>query len=152
MIGHSLVLGLMLLPQQPASEHPWTFSQTFSGSANESGVIVKSDSGLGYGLNRFFTIYGGVPFYFVHGSSTTTSSSTVSTAGLGNIYGGLRLSAGNAALGYSSNVTVAAPTGDEDRGREPRQAETGDGGRRRARRFETSIRGQYRDDRRRRDR
>jgi len=120
MIGHFL-FALLLLPPQSASdnsEHHWTFSQTVSGSANETGTIVKSDTGLGYGIHRFVTLYGGVPFYFVHGDSTTTSttSSTVSTAGLGNIYGGIRVSGGNAAFGYSSNVTVAAPTGDEDRG------------------------------------
>jgi len=120
MIGHSFLFALLLLPQQAASDGPerhWTFSQTFSGSANETGTIVKSDTGLGYGVHRFVTLYGGVPFYFVHGSSTATSTAgPVSDAGLGNIYGGLRLSAGNAVLGYSSNVTVAAPTGDEDRG------------------------------------
>jgi hypothetical protein len=119
----SVAFAFLLLAQQPSSENQWTFSQSVQGSVNESGVIVKSDSSIGRSFNRFFQAYAGVPFYFVHGSSTTTTSTTAtptpgaaSDAGLGNVYGGLRLSLGKSVLGYSSNVSVAAPTGNEDRG------------------------------------
>ena len=124
MIGHSFLFALLLLPQQAPSDGPErqrTFSEPISGSANETGTIIKSDTRLGYGVHRFGTLYGGVPLYLVHGSSAATSAagSTVSDAGLGNIYGGLRLSAGNAALGYSSNVSVAPPTGGFSTGKVP---------------------------------
>jgi hypothetical protein len=118
----TVLFAFLLLAQQPSSassENQWTFTQSVQGSVNESGVIVKSDSSIGRNLNRFFTAYAGVPLYFVHGSSTTATTSTVpaaSDAGLGNVYGGLRLSLGKSVLGYSSNVSVAAPTGNEDRG------------------------------------
>jgi hypothetical protein len=122
-MGHSLLLALMLLaqqPQQPADEGQWTFSENVTGSANQDGVIVKSDTGVGYELNRFLTAYGGVPVYFVHNTSSTTATppttDAVSTAGLGNIYGGMRFGLGGDALRYSSSVTVAAPTGDQNLG------------------------------------
>lgn len=115
-----LIVGLAL-PLE-AQDERWYFSGSFNGSSNSSGLVTKLDPLLGYNINKNFSTYGGLPFYFVNLKSTTTTPlpTTVSNngfmTGLGNAFAGLRASVDSEALNFSSNLEVTAPTGDESRG------------------------------------
>src|SRR5262245_35961493 len=66
--------------------------ETFQGTTNSEGSILRLDSTLGYDFNRHFGVLAGLPLYIAHVSSsstttgttpgTTTSSST--NTGVGN--------------------------------------------------------------------
>jgi len=114
-----LILGLAM-PTEAQEDRGWSFAGSLSGSANSTGVVTKLDPVLGYSFNKHFSMYGGVPFYFVNSSSTTTSTGTPtsgeSTRGIGNTFAGLRAAIDTDAVNYSSNLEFTAPTGDESKG------------------------------------
>jgi hypothetical protein len=97
--------------------------ETFQGTVNSQSGVMKLDSTVGYDLNKHFGLFGGVPVYFAHVSSitttvgtTTTTSPASTTTGMGNAYAGLALRAPNSNLDYASTITVGAPTGSKDKG------------------------------------
>jgi hypothetical protein len=58
----------------------------------------------------------GLPVYFVHNSSSTTTTSATSVNGIGDFFAGLRLSFPNPVVNYRMALTGAAPTGDNSKG------------------------------------
>ncbi len=92
-------------------EKGFTFYETFQGSSNTLGQVTKLDTTVGYNLNRYFGVDAGIPVYFVH-SSTTSSTAGASSNGIGNAYVDLRLTVNNPAVNFASTLTGTAPTGD----------------------------------------
>jgi hypothetical protein len=90
----------------------------FGGSFNSSGHVLKLGTSAGYNFSRHIGVDLGVPFYFVGGSSTssTGTKTTFSGSGIGAPYTDVRLMFKNSALDYSSSVTVYLPAGDKDTG------------------------------------
>jgi hypothetical protein len=95
-------------------EQRWSLYESFQGSSNTDGQVMKLDSTVTYKVNRHFDAAAGVPLYFVNGSSTSAGTSAF-ISGIGNAYVDLRLKASGAAT-FTSTVRAAAPTGDKDKG------------------------------------
>jgi hypothetical protein len=92
----------------------WSFSQRFQGSSNAAGAVLKTNSTAIYSFNTHITAYGGFPVYFVKTASSGTSQFV---NGLGNVFSGLVVTAGNSnSIYYSSNVLSTLPTGDAAHG------------------------------------
>lgn len=98
-----------------AQDRGFTSYAQFQGSSNSLGQVMVLDPSVGYRFNRYVGVETGLPLYFVHGSQTTDGSS-MSGAGLGNLYLRLRFSAENPVLNFYSAVTGTAPTGDSSKG------------------------------------
>jgi hypothetical protein len=97
----------------------FTEFETFQGTINSEGSILRLDSTLGYDFNRHFGVLAGLPIYFAHVSSNSTTTGTTPTGttssytntGVGNAYLGFVVRLPNPTLDYSTAVTVGAPTG-----------------------------------------
>jgi len=117
-----LMLGLALPGYAQDPDSGWTFSGNFSGSANSSGVVTKLEPVLNYSFNKYVSVYGGIPFYFVNGSPTNTqtrlnaSLNPAGASGLGNVFFGADAGTDNDALNFGSTLEFTAPTGSESRG------------------------------------
>jgi len=97
-------------------EKGFTYYETFQGSTNELGQVMKLDTTVGYQFTRHFGVDFGVPFYFVSPSSTETSSGGASHNGIGDAYAEIRATFNNPLVNYATVLTGAAPTGDTKTG------------------------------------
>ena|SRR5438105_4971463 len=100
--------------QSQPNQKGWTSYVLFQGSSNSLGQVMDLDTSVGYNFGSHFGIDGGVPIYFVQGTSATGTS--ISNNGLGNIYGDIRLKFPNPLLNYNTILTGYAPTGDSSLG------------------------------------
>ncbi len=91
-------------------------SETFQGSSNTIGTILKLDTMVGFKFSRHFETDAGIPVYFVRASSDAVAAGATSGNGIGNAYLRLRFIADNSKATFISSLTGAAPTGDADRG------------------------------------
>lgn len=120
--GRTLFVTILLAVPAPAvygaeqigDDRGWSFSQRFQGSSNSAGVVLKTNSTVTYRFNRHVEAYAGIPVYFAREAST--SGGTKFMNGIGNVYSGLLVTAGNSAIQYSSDLVATAPTGDRTRG------------------------------------
>src|SRR5579872_3366683 len=95
----------------------FTFTERFQSSINTLGSVNDLDSNIGYNFNSHVSVDGGLPVYFVRPSNSTTSTaSTSSSNGIGNVYGQVRLTFANPLLNVESTLTGTAPTGDQATG------------------------------------
>src|SRR6266403_1112310 len=95
-LGLVFIIVVLALPAFAEDGQGWTFSGSFQGSSNSSGLVLKADPTLGYHFNSHFQTYIGVPFYLVNQSSSTATTTTPLTSGnfkdgIGNAYVGFRL-------------------------------------------------------------
>ncbi len=102
--------------QAADSENGFVLTETFQGSSNTVGTILKLDTMTGYKFNRHFELDAGVPFYFVSASPEATAAGATSGNGIGNAYLRLKFGASNSTATFISSLTGAAPTGDANRG------------------------------------
>src|SRR5919204_977927 len=100
-------------PPSDAQNKGFTSYVQFQGSSNSLGQIMDLDTRVGYNFSQHFGVDGGVPIYFVRG---TTSTGDYSTNGLGNLYGDLRVTYKNPIVNYSTVLTGYAPTADTKHG------------------------------------
>jgi hypothetical protein len=85
----------------------------FTGSSNSTGRVFELNSSVGYNFSGHFGVDVGVPFYFVQASA---SSGGTNTSGLGNVFVDGRLRFPNPVVNFASVLTLAAPTGDANKG------------------------------------
>jgi hypothetical protein len=91
--------------------------ERFLGSSNSLANVFRLDTTVGYSFNKYFSIDGGLPVFFVRPSQTVTGATgAVSNNGIGNVYAEFRFALPNPALNYSSVVTGTAPTGNKNSG------------------------------------
>jgi hypothetical protein len=96
-------------------ERGWSASQQFQGTSNAAGVVLKTSSTAVYSFNQHIDAYTGIPVYFAR--ATSSSGKTQFVNGIGNVYSGLLVTAGDpAAIHYSSDLVFTVPTGDPKRG------------------------------------
>ena len=95
-------------------ESRWSIYESFHGSTNSAGQVFKMDTGVAFDLNDHVGIGGGIPFYFVRGSSNSTTA-TGMQRGIGNAYVDLQFKATGPAT-FTSTITGTVPTGDKDKG------------------------------------
>jgi hypothetical protein len=114
----ALLLVPALLQDAAASDDArgWSFSQRFQGTSNSAGVVLKTNSTLGYTFNEHVKAYAGLPAYFTRESSSGSSGSTTFVNGIGNAFTGFLVSGSHSAIDYTSDLLLTAPTGDRDRG------------------------------------
>jgi hypothetical protein len=98
--------------------HGLTLYTRTQGSRNQSGMVTKLDTNIGYNFSPHFGADFGVPVYFVYPSTGKSASilGTRSRIGLGNVYLDLRYTLTKPVVNFVSYVTVAAPTGDHKEG------------------------------------
>jgi hypothetical protein len=120
-VGLALMLAIPGFGQQKPTdkaneEKGFTFYETFQGSANELGQVMKLDTTVGYDFTKHYGVDFGVPFYFVSPSSTETSSGGTSHNGVGDAYAEIRGTFNNPLVNYATVLTGTAPTGDTTTG------------------------------------
>jgi hypothetical protein len=94
------------------------FNARMVGSASELGTVLRIDPTAGYVINRYFSVEGGVPVFIVRPSeSVQQSTGAGGVNGIGNVFGTVRFTlADEDGTQFLSLLTVAAPTGDANRG------------------------------------
>jgi hypothetical protein len=92
-------------------EYFWT--EEFIGSTNSQGQVMSLDSTVGYLISRHVGVDGGMPVYFVNGTTTSSTGVTtnMSNDGIGDAYLQLRLAFPNPAVNYNMVLTGTVPTG-----------------------------------------
>ncbi len=98
------------LAQTADNDRGFQWYETFQSSFTTLGSVHKLDSAAGYSFNKHFEIDAGVPLYFVHTSSSTTTTGAQSGAGIGDAYLDLVFRVPKT-VSYVSDVRVTAPTG-----------------------------------------
>jgi hypothetical protein len=94
----------------------WQWVEQFAGSANTDGEVMALTSAGGYNFSSHLGLLVGLPVYFVHNSSSTSTTTATSVNGVGDFFAGLRLSFPNPAVNYRMALTGTAPTGDSSNG------------------------------------
>lgn len=103
-------------------DQPKGFSEfeTFQGTLNSDSKLFKIDSTVGWDFNKYFGVFGGVPFYYATTPTSTTTTGTTtggtSNSGIGNVYAGMAFRAPSQKLDYAGALTVSAPTGSTSNG------------------------------------
>jgi len=101
---------------QNADDRGWTGYTSLQGSIQADSSVLKWESSVGYNFNEHFGMDFGVPLYFSHVDSSSTTSSS-SGVGLGDAYINLRAKWLNPKkLNYGTNILIGAPTGNRDKG------------------------------------
>jgi hypothetical protein len=90
-----------------------TLTTSFDGSVAPGSDVYSWTSAAGYIFNRHFSADVGVPILFVHGSTST--GTTTSSSGLGNVFGQLQFVDKNPTVNFGAVATVALPTGDSSK-------------------------------------
>lgn len=110
------------LGQAPAASAPaaseeykgLTLSTAFSGSVAPGSDVYEWTTTSGYTFNKHFSVNLGLPILFVHG--TTSTGTTTSTSGLGNVFGQLQFVDKNPVVNFGAVATLALPTGSSSKG------------------------------------
>lgn len=97
-------------------EKGFVWLETFQGRSDTLGAILKLDSATGYKFGPHFEIDVGVPFYFVHATSSSTASGLSSGNGIGDPHVDLQFTLENDATQFVSSLTGRAPVGDTSKG------------------------------------
>ena len=97
-------------PAKEAQVTGMTLNTAFNGSADSDSSVYDWTTTTGYIFNKHFSANVGVPLMMVRG--TTSTGTTTSNSGLGNIFGQLQFADKNPVLSFGSVATVAFPTGD----------------------------------------
>lgn len=121
-----LPLRAQTAPVESRTDIGWQWVEQFAASANSDGQVMALTSSGGYNFSSHLGLVAGLPIYFVHNSSSTATTTTATTTtttttatsvnGIGDFFGGLRLSFPNPAVNYRMALTGAAPTGDSSKG------------------------------------
>jgi hypothetical protein len=118
-----LIFAKQVVAQTPAASGPpakdeqgsgMTLNTAFSGSVASGGDVFDWTTAAGYVFNKHFSADVGVPILFVRG--TTSTGTTTSSNGLGNIFGQLQFLEKTPVLNFGSVAKAALPTGDSSKG------------------------------------
>jgi hypothetical protein len=90
--------------------------EAFDGDANSDGQVMTLTSSVAYNFNQHFSAGLGIPIYFDHVSSSTSTTGTTSSSGIGNAFAMLQGVWKNPTLNYGTSLTGSAPTGDSKKG------------------------------------
>ena len=92
-----------------------TLNTSLDGSVDSGIQVYGWTTSAGYIFNRHFSASVGVPVMFTRG--TTSTGTTVSSSGIGNVFAQAQLVFKNPKLNYGATFTGAAPSGDSSKGR-----------------------------------
>lgn len=91
-----------------------TLNTSFNGSVASGSDVYDWTTTTGYKFDKHFSANLGIPILFVHGTTSTGTSTT--NSGLGNVFGQLQFVDKNPLLNFGAVATVALPTGDSSKG------------------------------------
>ena len=109
-------------PESMSDEKGFLSYIDFNGNVNSTGEMFIAGVSAGYKFNKYISVDGQVPFYFVSASTTTTDSSggTVSTTttdhGIGDPSFALLLRFPNRILDYRTGLTTSVPVANSNSG------------------------------------
>ena len=113
-----IVLGLaapaLAQTAQPASSSQmrgFNAYESFRGSADSFGAVLKLDSSLGYDFNRHVGVFAGIPLYFTHNRQPSGATSNSQRSGPGDLYFGGDLYLPTPVVDFTTTFTLGAPTG-----------------------------------------
>jgi len=122
-LGIALLGGKAARAQTPAGSAPsgkedsgsgFTLNTAFSGSVDSQSHVYDWTTTAGYVFDRHFSANLGVPVLFTRGTSSTGTTTT--NNGLGDIFAQLQFVAKNPVLNFGSVLTTGLPTGDSSKG------------------------------------
>jgi hypothetical protein len=90
--------------------------EAFEGGANSEGQVMTLTSSAAYNFNQHFSAGLGIPIYFDHTSSSSSTTGSTSSTGIGNAFVMLHGVWKNPTLNYATSLTGSAPTGDSKKG------------------------------------
>src|ERR1700687_1704901 len=95
-------------------QNGFTWTEIYEGSGNSDGFITDINSTVGYAFAKHFSMDMGVPYFFLHPSTSKTGAT--STNGMGSPNLGLTYSAKGSALDFSTTLNSAIPTASTAKG------------------------------------
>ncbi|HEX2331360.1 MAG TPA: hypothetical protein VHN74_21725 [Candidatus Angelobacter sp.] len=103
-------------PDQDNNDRGLTAYESFRGTFDSIGSLLKVDSSAGYDFNRHIGIFVGMPFYMAHDSVNAGAAADPVRSGVGDLYFGGDLYFPNHIADYSTSITVGTPTGNVSNG------------------------------------
>jgi hypothetical protein len=85
--------------------------ESFRGTTDSLGAVLKLDSSFGYDFNGHMGIFTGIPLYLTFDRATPAGASSRQRAGVGDLYFGGDLYLPNPVADFTTTLTVATPTG-----------------------------------------
>lgn len=120
----ALCLGGTLWAQQAAAgsqndqpQKGFTSYVEMGGSAGSEGHVLQLTTDAGYQFSQHVNVNFGVPFYFVGGSTTSSTGKTsYSTSGVGAPFAALQLTFNGNSVNYGTGLTLYLPAGNTSQG------------------------------------
>jgi hypothetical protein len=101
-------------PSPAGKDKGFVFYEDFEGSSNTDGQVMTLGSSATYRFNSHYSAGVGIPIYFDRASSATAG--TVSSSGIGNVFGTLRAAWKRPVVNYATSLLGTIPTGDTNKG------------------------------------
>jgi hypothetical protein len=101
------------------SHNQFSWTESFDSSSNSAGDVMALDSSVGETFGPHMFVGAGIPVYFVHATTTSSSTGTSTTnsfTALGDFRALVRLSFPNPAIGFKTQLTGTVPTGSTSNG------------------------------------
>jgi hypothetical protein len=100
----------------PGQQKGIVIYEAFEGAANSEGQVMTLTSTAAYNLNQHFSAGFGIPIYFDHAASSSSTTGSISSSGIGNVFAMFHGVWKNPTLNYATSLTGSAPTGDSKKG------------------------------------
>lgn len=98
-------------PEPETGSRGFNAYESFRGSVDSVGTVLKVDSSAGYDFNQHVGVFAGVPLYFSHDSEIIAGEGSRQRTGMGDIYFGGDLYLPSRAADFTTTLTIGAPTG-----------------------------------------
>ena len=98
-------------PETGSQAQGFNAYESFRGSVDSVGTVLKLDSSAGYDFNQHVGVFAGVPLYFSHDSEIIAGEGSRQRTGMGDIYFGGDLYLPSRAADFTTTLTIGAPTG-----------------------------------------
>lgn len=98
-------------PEPETGSRGFNAYESFRGSVDSVGTVLKVDSSAGYDFNQHVGVFAGVPLYFSHDSEIIAGAGSRQRTGMGDIYFGGDLYLPSRAADFTTTLTIGAPTG-----------------------------------------
>lgn len=98
-------------PEPETGSRGFNAYESFRGSVDSVGTVLKVDSSAGYDFNQHVGVFAGVPLYFSHDSEIIAGEGSRQRTGMGDIYFGGDLYLPSRAADFTTTLTIGAPIG-----------------------------------------
>lgn len=98
-------------PKSDSQVRGFNAYESFRGSVDSLGAVLKLDSSLGYDFNQHVGVFAGIPLYFTRERATAAGAPSSQRTGPGDFYFGSDLYLPNPFADFTTTLTIATPTG-----------------------------------------